>query len=71
MSCMNNIDPYNNAPPPRNNGGLSDPPKVSSQRPSVPHTPDPQTMIQMLQSDLNTAISYIRQIGGQWPPPGH
>lgn len=77
MSCMNNVDPYNNAPPPRNNGGgVSGPPQVGSQRPNIPQPPmqggqsDPQMTIHMLQSDLNTAIAYIHQLGGSWPPPG-
>lgn len=25
----------------------------------------------MLYSDLRTAIDYINQLGGVWPPPGH
>lgn len=76
MSCMNNIDPYNNAPPPRKGGGGCS--TGSCGKPQMPHPqppmqrgqPDPQQMIHMLQSDLNTAIAYIHQLGGQWPPPG-
>lgn len=96
MSCMNNIDPYNNAPPPRAGGGgcssgkcgskpaaqqYAPPQQVPqytgrttsmSQRPQMtPGTPDLQTQNQMLMADLQTAVNYIRQLGGTWPPPGH
>lgn len=93
MSCMNNIDPYNNAPPSRKGkGGCSSgkcgsggqqqqAPQIPqytgrttgmSQRPNLPQQrPDPQTEIQLLMADLQLAISYIQQLGGTWPPPGH
>ena len=111
MSCLNNIDPYNNAPPPRPGGGgcgggscgskpsanqqYSGPPVPQmeqleqvpqytgpqpqtgrttgmSQRPmQTPGRPDLQTENQLLMTDLQTAIQYIQQLGGTWPPPGH
>lgn len=33
--------------------------------------PDVFTENHMLRSDLETAIKYIYQLGGKWPPPGH
>lgn len=93
MSCLNNIDPYNNAPPPREGGGgcsggsCGSKPQQGSQ-PQIPQyttgrtsamtqrpsqtlgRPDLQTENQMLHSDLQVAINYIRQLGGSWPPPG-
>lgn len=101
MSCLNKIDPYNNAPPSRkgkggcssgkcgSGGGGQQPqqpqqqyvPQIPqytgrttgmSQRPNLPQQrPDPQTENQLLMADLQLAISYIQQLGGTWPPPGH
>jgi len=98
MSCMSNVDPYNNAPPPRPGGGgcgggscgakpamnqqYSGPPVPElqqqvgrttsmSQRPmQTPGRPDLQTENQLLMADLQTAVQYIYQLGGTWPPPG-
>jgi hypothetical protein len=102
MSCMSNIDPYNNAPPSKCGSGScgpKPPPQQMSQpypqppqpppqiqqyipqyagktnmtrRPlQTPGRPDPVTENEMLRSDLQTAIQYIYQLGGVWPPPGH
>lgn len=89
---MNNIDPYNNAPPEKKGKGgcasgkcgssrapqqqpmqipqYSGRTTAMSQRP-MPQRPDPQTENQLLMADLQLAISYIQQLGGTWPPPGH
>jgi hypothetical protein len=110
MSCMSNIDPYNNAPPgkcgsgscsskqsqmnqqyqpqpqpPMNQAYPQYPPPLPQQqqqyagktsamtrRPmQTPGNLDPMIENQMLYSDLQTAIQYIYQLGGKWPPPGH
>lgn len=43
-----------------------------SQRPmQTQGRPDLQTENQLLMDDLQTAIQYIQQLGGRWPPPGH
>ena len=84
---MNNIDPYNNAPPgKKGKGGCASGKCGSSQQPQIPQysgrttaisqrpmpqRPDPQTENQLLMADLQLAISYIQQLGGTWPPPGH
>ena len=41
-----------------------------SQRPMQTPGNVPRTENQMLLSDLQVAIQYIRQLGGSWPPPG-
>ena len=82
MSCMNNIDPYNNAPPSKNGkGGCSSgkcgasqpPPQQMQQQFGAPQPQmggrDLQAENQMLFSDLQVAVNYIRQLGGTWPPP--
>lgn len=71
MSCMNNIDPYNNAPPPRKGGGkCGAPPPQQPMQQQMPQRLDPQTENQMLRADLQVAINYIHHLGGTWPPPG-
>lgn len=75
---MRNVDPYNNMPPPRNNPGQA--PKnmneqynyQQQQSPQQQQSQqlNPQTENFMLRSDLQTAIQYIYQLGGVWPPPG-
>lgn len=78
---MKNIDPYNNAPPPRPGSkcaggscGAKPPRQQAPQLPQYSGPPannyglDPQTEIRMLRSDLQEAISYIQRLGGTWPP---
>lgn len=76
---MRNVDPYNNAPPPRENQGPQPrnmneqymQPMMQRQAPQQqPQQMNPQTENFMLRSDLQTAIQYIYQLGGVWPPPG-
>lgn len=73
MSCMNNVDPYNNAPPPRPGSKCAS--GGCGIRPGPPQQAqkyiDPQTEVQMLRADLQVAINYIQSLGGRWPPPGH
>ena len=75
---MNNIDPYNNAPPPRSGGSCSGgscskPPSLQQAPPtrSIPQYTNKLSEVEMLKSDLQTAISYIYKLGGTWPPPGY
>lgn len=82
MSCMRNVDPYNNLPPPRNNPGQQPKnmneqysfqqyqPQQMQQQPPQPQQLNQQTENFMLRADLQTAIQYIYQLGGTWPPPG-
>lgn len=73
MSCMNKIDPYNNAPPSRGKCGK---PPQQNQMPNQmgkiqqQQQMDPWVENQMLKADLQVALSYIRHLGGTWPPPG-
>ena len=98
MSCLEKIDPYNNAPITRkgsgcSSGGCGAVPAIVHQQPrpqpqqqqvpqytgarttemsqrpmQTPGRPDLQTENMMLHSDLQTAIGYIRRLGGSWPP---
>ena len=60
-------------PPPQQQPGL--PERMTQRPPAQPQMPSGGPSLQqenaMLYSDLQTAIDYIRQLGGTWPPPGH
>lgn len=85
MSCMNNIDPYNNAPPSKTqpqpqpsqyvpqNQYMPQPSKFVPQHPREQGNRgiDPVTENNLLKKDLELAVAYIRHLGGTWPPPGH
>lgn len=71
MSCMRNVDPYNNAPPPRTPQKPQPSQPMMEMQSQQQHRPDPQTENRLLMADLQLAVSYIQQLGGTWPPPGH
>ena len=71
MSCYSNIDPYNNAPPgSAGKCGMKPSSQPSPQMSAPPPMSNFENENQMLKSDLNVAINYIRKLGGKWPPPG-
>jgi len=82
-----NVDPYNNYPETKKGGPPPRPGQVHGTFGTrVAQAPQPpvsggggsgsggislQQENAMLYSDLRTAVDYIKQLGGTWPPPGH